>query len=96
MKVDIQSLQHVFQSQGYSNEEGAFLLLRAQLLKTVKEEILRQELTQAEAAKKLGVKQPRISEIFSLRIDKFSIELLIRYLYRLNKEVTFTIKNRSK
>ena len=91
----MQSLQRVFQSQGYSNEEGSFLLLRTQLLKTLKEEILNQKLTQAEAAKKLGTHQPRISEINSLRIDKFSVEILIRYLYRLNKEVTFTIKNRS-
>ena len=60
----------------------------------LKEEILKRKWTQVQAAKELGVKQPRISEIFALRIDKFSVEILIRYLHRLNKEVVFKIKKK--
>ena len=94
VKVDVQAYQHVFEQMGYTDEEGAYLLLRTQLLKEVKEEILKRKWTQVQAAKELGVKQPRISEIFALRIDKFSVEILIRYLHRLNKEVVFKIKKK--
>lgn len=96
MKVDIQSYQRVFEQMGYSNEEGAFLLLRTQLLKEVKEEILKKGWTQVQAAEKLGIKQPHVSEIFSLRIDKFSVEALIKLLYRLDKEVVFKIKSKGR
>lgn len=95
MKVDIQAYQRVFEEMGYSNEEGALLLIRTQLLKTLKDEIEKKKWSQAQAAEKLGVKQPRISEIHSLRIDKFSVELLIKYLYRLDKSIEFKIKRRA-
>jgi len=34
-----------------------------------------------EAAKKLGVRQPRIAELNHIAVDKFSTDLLIKYLY---------------
>ncbi|MGD9683534.1 MAG: helix-turn-helix domain-containing protein [Candidatus Obscuribacterales bacterium] len=78
---------------GYSNEEGAYLLLRTQLMKEIQQEIEKRQWSQSQAAEFLGVKQPRISEIYSLRIDKFSVELLVRYLYRLKKEVSLQLKD---
>lgn len=92
MKVDVEAYRRVFEQMGYTNEEGFCLLLRTQLIREVKEEILKRKWTQVRAAKELGVSQPRIAEIFALSIDKFSVELLIKYLYRLDKEVVFKIK----
>lgn len=94
MKVDVQLYKRVFEQQGFSNEEGAVLLLRYQLLKSIKQIIVKKNWTQREAAKILGVKPPRISEIFSEQIGGFSCELLIKYLYRLEKEVSFTVKKK--
>lgn len=94
MKVDVEAYRRVFQQMGYTNEEGTCLLLRTQLIREVKEEILKRKWTQVRAAKELGVSQPRIAEIFALSIDKFSVELLIKYLYRLDKEVVFKIKKK--
>lgn len=94
MKVDVEAYRRVFEQMGYTNEEGSCLLLRTQLIRELKEEILKRKWTQVRAARELGVSQPRIAEIYALSIDKFSVELLIKYLYRLNKEVVFKIKKK--
>ena len=89
---DLAQYKEIFKQMGYADDNGAALLLRTQLLKAVKTELQKKNWTQQEAAKKLGVKQPRISEIYGLKIDKFTVELLVKYLYRLDKEVTFQIR----
>jgi predicted XRE-type DNA-binding protein len=93
---DLQRYQQLFQELGYADDNGAALLLRTQLLREVKVELEKRKWSQKEAAEKLGVKQPRISEIQTLRIDKFSVELLIKYLHRLGKEVSFNIRDARK
>ncbi len=90
---DLARYQHLFKQMGYADDSGAALLLRTQLLKAVKDELEKKKWTQQEAAQRLGVKQPRISEIYGLKIDKFSVELLVKYLYRLDREVTFQIRS---
>jgi predicted XRE-type DNA-binding protein len=76
-----------FQGLGFVGSDSAGLLVRTQLLMEVKKEILSRGWSQAKAAEELQVKQPRISEIMRLRIDKFSAELLVKYLSRLGKKV---------
>jgi predicted XRE-type DNA-binding protein len=93
---DLDRYQQLFKELGYGDDNGAALLLRTQLLRAVKVELEKRKWSQKEAAEKLGVRQPRISEIQTLRIDKFSVELLIKYLHRLGKEVSFNIDDAQK
>jgi predicted XRE-type DNA-binding protein len=86
----------VFQEMECMGEEEASLMLRTQLLLAVKQEISRKHWSQREAAAFLKVAQPRISEIQRLRIDKFSVELLLRYLDRLGKQAAFVIQNKQR
>lgn len=92
MNFDKNLYSQVFRQQGYADEDGATLLLRTQLLIEIKNHIEKNNWTQVEAARILKVRQPRISELYRLRIDKFSIELLVKYLFRLQKHVNLTIK----
>lgn len=80
-----------FKQHGYGDEKGASLLLRTKLLMVLVTELNKRNWTQQEAAEKLGVKQPRISEIYGMRVTKFSIDLLVKYLFRLGKEVDLDI-----
>lgn len=96
MVSDLTRYRQVFQQMGYTDDSGEALLLRTQLLHKVKAELEKKNWSQKEAAEKLGVKQPRISELQALRIDKFSVELLVKYLFRLGKEVTFDIRDAHK
>jgi len=94
ISFDREKHKHLFQSMGYDDELGATLLLRIQLIKMLKTELENSEFSRKKLAELLGVKQPRISEIYSLQIDKFSAELLVKYLFRLGKEVTLNVADK--
>jgi len=49
-------------------------------------------LTQAAAAKLLGVTQPRVSDLMRGKIDRFSIDNLVELLSRAGFRVTFMLK----
>jgi predicted XRE-type DNA-binding protein len=54
--------------------------------------IAKRGLKQAEAAKLLGVTQPRVSELMRGRIDLFSIDTLINLLARLGIRVGLVVQ----
>jgi len=62
-------------------DRGAELKMRAQLLRGL-EAWLKTAGTQAAAAKVLGVTQARVSDIKHGKIDKFSLDLLVRLAAR--------------
>src|SRR4030095_5634058 len=88
--------EEAFGSVSLSGEDAAALKLRTQLLLAVKDTIKKRRWSQASAAEALGVRQPRIAEIRRLRIDKFSVELLTRYLSRLGLDVCVRIQTRAR
>jgi predicted XRE-type DNA-binding protein len=51
--------------------------LRAKLMRAIINHIDKRELSQAAAAKLMGVTQPRISDLVRGKIDLFSIDMLI-------------------
>ena len=78
---------NVFRDVGFSRKEAAHLKLRADLLIDVRREITTRGLTQAAAAKILGVHPPRVSDLMRGKIDLFNIETLIDMLARLGLSV---------
>jgi len=81
----------VIRSKGFKGEECETLVHKVMLIAEIKTIIEEHKWTQQEAAKKLGVKQPRIAELNHICIDKFSTDLLIKYLYRLNRLVDVSV-----
>jgi predicted XRE-type DNA-binding protein len=53
------------------------MLLRAQLAEALRRWIERERLTQAHAAKRLGISQPRMSEIVRGRVELLSLDYLV-------------------
>jgi predicted XRE-type DNA-binding protein len=51
------------------------------------------EATQAQAAKKLGITQPRLNDLWRGRIDKFSVDALVIMLAKVGKQVSIKIRN---
>jgi predicted XRE-type DNA-binding protein len=51
--------------------------VRAELMMAIRETVDGWKLTQAEAARRLGVTQPRMSDLVLGRIDKFSLDALV-------------------
>ena len=62
---------------GFPPHEATVLLLRAQLAEALRGWMEQSDLTQADAAKKLGVTQPRISEITRGKVELLSLDYLV-------------------
>ncbi len=63
-----------------SPEEAENLKIRAALMQELSAYIERSAMTQAQAAGRLGVTQPRISDLTRGKIDLFSIDTLVNML----------------
>ena len=85
---------NVFRDLGFSREEAEHLLIRSDLMIAVQKAVARRGLKQAEAAKILGVTQPRVSDLLRGRIDLFSTDALIDILARLGTRVRVVLSRR--
>ncbi len=68
---------NIFLDLGYPPHEAAVLLLRCEIAEALRQWVDREGLTQAQAAKRLGVVQPRISEIVRNKVDRLSLDCLV-------------------
>ena len=87
------STGNVFADVGFPEDEVAHLLIRADLMIQIEKIIKERGLTQAKAARLIGVSQPRISDIVRGRVELFSIDTLVEMLARLEVSVTFSTKS---
>lgn len=84
----------IFDDLGFNHIEAENLKIRAGLMRAIEREIIKKKLTQAKAAKLLGVTQPRISNLMSGKIQLFTIDILINMLIKLNVQVSLVIDRR--
>ena len=68
---------NIFLDLGFPPHEAAVLLLRAELAEALRQWIESEDLTQAQAAKRLGIAQPRVSEIVRGKIELMSLDYLV-------------------
>ena len=73
----------VFRDLGFSPDGAEYLKVRSDLMVKLQKMITARGLKQADAAKLLGVTQPRVSDLMRGRIDLFSIDTLVDMLARL-------------
>ena len=68
---------NIFLDLGFPAHEASVMLLRAQLAGALRGWMEREHLTQAQAAKRLGVTQPRVSEIVRGKVELMSLDYLV-------------------
>ena len=85
------SAGNVFIDLGYSPDEAAILQMRADLMADLRKFIKAKKLTQATAAKILGVSQSRVSDLTTGKWEKFSLEMLITLVTKAGMHVTLKI-----
>jgi predicted XRE-type DNA-binding protein len=78
---------NVFVDLGFDPAEAAVLQMRANLMSDLRLYIEKRKLTQAEAAKRLGIAQSRVSDLVRGKWDKFSLEMLITLEARLGRSI---------
>ena len=83
---------NVFADLGFSPDEAHNLLLRSDLMTKVEKFVTRSNLTQVQAARALGVTQPRLNDLLKGKIDKFSLDALVNMLARVGMRVELRVK----
>ncbi len=78
----------MFLDLGLSPDEAAILQMRADLMAQLRKVIKAKKLTQAKAAKLLGVSQSRISDLVRGKWEKFNLEMLITLATRAGLRVS--------
>ena len=68
---------NIFLDLGLPPHEAAVMLLRAELAEVLRVWMERERLTQAQAAKRLRIGQPRVSEIARGKVDLLSLDYLV-------------------
>ncbi len=79
--------ENVFKDLGFAETESEHLLIRSRLMIEVERFVERSKLSQREAAKKLGVTQPRLNDLLQGKIQKFSIDALVKMLSKVGIHV---------
>lgn len=87
---------NVFKDLGFSREESENLKLRSELMMRIEDAYRKSGLTQADAAKRLGLTQPRLNLLLKGRIDLFSLDALVLIASRAGMSVRLAVKRRMK
>jgi predicted XRE-type DNA-binding protein len=84
--------ENVFKDVGFSEQEAEYLRIRSRLMLEVDRFVKESGLTQREAAKKLGINQPRLNDLLKGKIQKFSIDALVKMLSRIGVHVDVNVR----
>ena len=83
----IKGSDNIFADLGFSPGEAESLKMRSDLMIGIEMFYRRSGLTQAQAAKRLGISQPRLNALLKSRIDQFSLDALVNIASRADLSV---------
>jgi predicted XRE-type DNA-binding protein len=87
---------NVFTDLGFDSEDAANLKLRSELMIKLRKRLESLGSTQSEWAQILGVAQPRVSDLYRGKIDRFSVDTLIAFLGKTGAEVRVTVRSKTR
>ncbi|MFJ7797373.1 helix-turn-helix domain-containing protein [Pseudomonas sp. NPDC096950] len=87
----VQRFANVWDALEDTPQEAANMRLRSKLMLELRNVIRGWELSQKEAAKRLNITQPRLNDVLSGKIDKFSLDALVNLstAAQLDVDITF-------
>jgi len=88
----VRSSGNVFRDLGFGKAEADSLKLRAELMMRIDEAFRRSGMTQAEAARALGLTQPRLNALLKGKIGLFSLDALVDIAARAGLDVRIVVK----
>jgi predicted XRE-type DNA-binding protein len=91
-KVEVHEFANVWDALCETPEEAANLTVRSDLMIQISEIIKKSGWTQAEAAKRCGVTQPRMNDLLRGRINRFSLDALVNIATALGRKVQLKLK----
>ncbi|MFZ1102959.1 MAG: XRE family transcriptional regulator [Hyphomicrobiaceae bacterium] len=76
-----------------SPEEAATMTMRSNVMIAIKDEVRRWNTTQANAARRLAITQPRLNDLLNGKINKFSLDALLTLATRAGLKVKIDIRS---
>lgn len=70
--------------------EAANLTMRAEIMRHIASTVAQNGWTQTEAAKHCGITQPRMNDLLNGKIDKFSLDALVKINAQLGHSIALT------
>ena len=92
-ELEMREFANVWDAIADTPEEAANLTLRSELMDEIEAIIKKNGWTQAEAAKRCGVTQPRINDLLRGRISRFSIDALVNIAAALGRKVRVSLED---
>jgi len=78
----IEGSGNIFIDLGFDPAEAEVMKLRTEVMIRTAQQLKAQGLTQAQAAKKLGITQPRVSRLIKGKLEDFSLDMLLKLAAR--------------
>ena len=88
----IRGSDNIFADLGFPPGEAENLKMRSDLMLAIERFYRRSGLTQAEAAKRLGITQPRLNALLKGKIDLFSLDALVNVATRAGLNVRLVVR----
>jgi predicted XRE-type DNA-binding protein len=92
-KPKVETYKSVWDALADTPEEAANLRLRSALMQQIADLLKASGWTQAEAATRCGVTQPRINDLLRGRIARFSLDALVNIAAALGRRITVTLED---
>lgn len=90
--MEVESFTNVWDALEDTPEEAARMTVLSGLMIAVEQQVRGWKVTQAEAARRLGITQPRVNDLLKGKIDKFSIDALLALATKAGLKVSLDIK----
>jgi predicted XRE-type DNA-binding protein len=76
-----------------SSEAAATMTMRSNVMITINEKVRSWDTTQARAARRLGITQPRLNDLLQGKINKFSLDSLLTLATRAGLKVKIDVRS---
>lgn len=83
---------NIFRDLGFPPGEAQNLIMRAELMIKIEQFVRKSGMTQKEAARLIGITQPRLNLLLKRKIDLFSLDALVNMVARAGMQVKLTVR----
>jgi predicted XRE-type DNA-binding protein len=87
-----QSFSNAWEAVSDSAEEAAAMTMRSDVMLALADTVQGWQITQAQAARRLGITQPRLNDLLRGKINKFSLDTLLTLACRAGLRVRLEIR----
>ena len=91
-KAKVETYASVWDALADTPEQAANLRARAELMQQIATVVKDKDWTQAEAAKRCGVTQPRINDLLRGKVSRFSLDALVNIATAIGRRVHVEIE----